>query len=67
MAKLSVISDAKGNLLGAVRTGPFKTNDGKNLEYHPHPDYKHHAVDVDDKLLKGPASELGKFLRATVK
>jgi hypothetical protein len=67
MAQLSVISDAKGNLLGAVRTGSFKTSNGKSLEYRPHPDYRHHVIDVDDKLLKGPASELGKLLRAAVK
>jgi hypothetical protein len=67
MAKLSVITDAKGNLLGAVRTEPFKTSNGKNLQFHPHPNYKHHVMDVDDKLLKGPASELGTFLRAQVK
>ena len=67
MAKLSVITDAKGTLLGAVRADAFKTDDGKSLEYRPHPDFKHHIVDVDEKLLKGPAGELGKHLRASVK
>lgn len=64
MAKLTVITDASGKLVGAVRTEPFKTSDGKQLEFRPHPDYKHHIVEVDEKLLKGPASELGKALRA---
>jgi hypothetical protein len=67
MAKINVITDAQGNLLGAVRTGPFKTSNGKHLEFRPHPHYKHHIADVDDKLPHGPASELGKFLRAQVK
>jgi hypothetical protein len=63
MAKLSVITDASGKLLAAVRADAFKTKDGKNLEFRPHPDYKHHLVEVDDQVLKGPASELGKMLR----
>ncbi|HEY7351571.1 MAG TPA: hypothetical protein VH596_02275 [Terriglobales bacterium] len=64
MAKLSVITDANGKLVAAVRAEAFKTKDGKNLEFRPHPDYKHHVVEVDDHVLKGPASELGKMLRA---
>jgi hypothetical protein len=64
MAKLTVITDKNGKLMGAVRSEPFKTSDGKHLEFRPHPDYKHHIVEVDEKLLKGPASELGKVLRA---
>lgn len=64
MAKLTVITDASGKLMGAVRTEPIKTSDGKELSFRPHPDYKHHIVEVDDKLLKGPASEISKVLRA---
>jgi hypothetical protein len=67
MAKISVITDAKGNLLGAVRADSFKTGDGKTLEYRAHPDYKHRVMDVDEKLLKGPAKELGKHLRENLK
>jgi hypothetical protein len=67
MAKLSVITDAKGNLLGAVRADTFKTSDGKSLEYRAHPNYKHHVIEVDEKLLKGPARELGKHLRENLK
>jgi hypothetical protein len=67
MGNLSVITDANGKLLGAVRTEPFKTKNGKNLEFRPHPDYKHRAMEVDEKLLKGPASELGTFLRSKMK
>jgi hypothetical protein len=67
MAKFSVITDEKGNLLGAVRAEQFKTTDGKHLEFHPHPKYKHHTMEVDDKVLKGPASALGKILRAKAK
>jgi hypothetical protein len=67
MAKLNVITDAKGNLMGAVRADSFKTGDGKSLEFRPHPDFKHRVIEVDDKLLKGPASELGKHLRANAK
>ncbi len=47
MAKLSVITDAKGNLLGAVRADSFKTGDGTSLEYRAHPNYKHHLLDVE--------------------
>jgi hypothetical protein len=64
MAKLNVITDASGKLVAAVRAEAFKTTEGKNLEFRPHPDYKHHVVEVDDNVLKGPASELGKMLRA---
>lgn len=64
MAKISVITDSNGKLLAAVRAEPFKTSDGKTLEFRPHPDHKHKVVDVDEKLLKGPASEFGKLLRA---
>lgn len=67
MAKLSVITDAKGNLLGAVRADAFKTKDGQNLEYRPHPDFKHHVVDVDEKLLNGPTRDLGNYLRTSMK
>ena len=67
MAKLSVITDVNGNLLGAVRTEPFKTSSGASLEFRPNPNYKHHVMDVDDQLLRGPASELGRVLRAKVK
>ncbi len=66
MAKLSVITDAKGNLLGAVRADSFKTGDGA-LEYRAHPNYKHHVMEVDEKLMKGPAKELGKHLRENLK
>jgi hypothetical protein len=66
MAKLSVITDAKGNLLGAVRADTFKTGDG-TLEYRAHPNYKHHVMDVDEKLLNGSAKELGKHLRENLK
>jgi hypothetical protein len=64
MAKLSVITDASGKLVAAVRADAFKTKNGKTLGFRPHPDYKHHVVEVDDHVLKGPASELGKMLRA---
>jgi hypothetical protein len=64
MAKLNVITDSNGKLVGAVRAEPFKTKEGKNLEFRPHPDYKHHVIEVEDHVLKGPASELGKMLRA---
>ncbi|HZQ20168.1 MAG TPA: hypothetical protein VFA90_15725 [Terriglobales bacterium] len=64
MAKLNVITDASGKLVAAVRAEPVKTKDGKNLEFRPHPDYKHHVIEVDESILKGPASELGKMLRA---
>lgn len=67
MAKLSVITDAEGNLLGAVRTEPIRTSDGQILQFHPNPKFKHQLMDVDDKLLNAPASELGKFLRAQAK
>jgi hypothetical protein len=40
-----------------------KTGDGKSLEFRAHPNYKHHVMEVDEKLLKGPAKELGKHLR----
>ena len=64
MAKISVITDKNGKLVAAVRAEAFKTKEGKNLEFRPHPDYNHKTVEVDDKALKGPASELGKMLRA---
>jgi hypothetical protein len=67
MAKFNVITDEKGNMLAAVRAEQFKTTDGKHLEFHPHPKYKHHVTEVADHLLKGPASELGKALRAKAK
>ncbi len=67
MAKLNVITDANGKLVGAVRADSFKTSDGKTLEFRPHPQHKHRVMDVDDKLIKGPASELGNYLRAQVK
>jgi hypothetical protein len=67
MAKLNMITDADGKLLGAVRAESFKTKDGKNLEFHPHPNFQHRMMDVDDKLLKGPASELGTYLRSNMK
>jgi hypothetical protein len=66
MAKLSVITDEKGNVLGAVRAEPFQTSDGRSLVFRPNPKLLHHLIDVDDKLLGGPASELGKYLRANV-
>lgn len=67
MAKLSVITDANGKLLGAVRSEPVKTQDGRMLQFQPHPNHKHHEVEVDEKLLRGPAAELGKFLRSAAK
>jgi hypothetical protein len=67
MAKLSVIADKNGKLLGAVRSGPAKTKDGRTLQFRPHPEHKHVEMEVDDRLLRGPAAELGRFIREKLK
>ena len=63
MTKLTVITDASGKLLGAARTEPFKTASGKTVQFVPHPAHKHREIEVDEKLLHGPAKDLGKHLR----
>jgi len=67
MAKLSVITDANGKLLGAVRSDAIKMKDGRTLQFQPHPGHKHQEVEVEEKLLHGPAADLGKFLRSATK
>lgn len=67
MAKLSVITDKHGKLLGAVHSGSMKTKDGRTLQHRPHPDHKHVEIEVADQLLRGPAADLGRFLREKVK
>lgn len=67
MAKLNVISDANGKLLAAVRSGPVKTSDGNTLQFIPHPAHKHTEVEVDDRLLSGPATEVGRAIREKLK
>lgn len=63
MAKIVVITDTNGRLLGAVRSEPFRTSDGKLLRFVAHPRHKHYPMEVDARTLCLPASEVGKFLR----
>jgi hypothetical protein len=67
MTKLSVITDASGKLLGAVRSEPFKSGDGKTLQFVPHPGHRHREIEVDDRFLRGSAKELGTHLREKLK
>jgi hypothetical protein len=67
MTKFSVITDQHGKVMGAVRTEPFKTSDGKQVQFRPNAKYGHHEIDVDDRLLKQPASEVGKAIHAHMK
>jgi hypothetical protein len=67
MTRMTVITDATGKLLGAVRSETIKTQDGRALQFRPHPSHKHRELEVDEKLLHGPAGDLGKYLRAHMK
>ena len=64
MANLNVITDASGKLLGAVSAESYKTSDGKELQFRAHPRHKHQVIQVDDRLMRGSAKELGDFLRS---
>jgi hypothetical protein len=64
MAKLVVITDMQGKLLGAVRSEPYRTSNGKVIRFVPHPRHKHYPLEVDERVLQLSANELGKFLRA---
>ena len=63
MAKIGVIADPKGRLLGAVRAEPFRTSSGKLLRFVAHPRHKHYPMEVDSAVLRMPAGEMGKYLR----
>jgi hypothetical protein len=67
MAKLNVITDGNGKLLAAVRSGPVKTSDGKTVQFVPHPNHKHQEMEVDDRFLSGPATEVGRVIRERLK
>lgn len=65
--KMIVITDAKGNLLGAHRNVPVKYN-GKTLSFHPvtNERQKSHEVEVDDAFFSRPAAQVHQELMKMV-
>ncbi len=55
MAKITIITDKSGKLLGAVRSDPIKVGD-RTLQFHRHPlgNHLYHEIEVEDALLRGP-------------
>jgi hypothetical protein len=61
--KVTVITDTNGKFLGAVRTGSIQ--DGQNtLHFHavPHPNQKHHEVEVDEEVMRQPFDQVRQTL-----
>lgn len=69
MAKIIVITDTQGNILGSVRSDPIEA-DGVMVQFQPVPDSRveYHELDVSDSFLDGPVerlhAECGQRLRA---
>ncbi|RDD81360.1 hypothetical protein DVJ77_13830 [Dyella tabacisoli] len=50
--KMTVITNKKGEFIGAIRLGTIKDgNKTYQVQALPHPDHKHHHVEVDDALM----------------
>jgi hypothetical protein len=66
--KMTVITDKTGKFLGAVRAGTIKDGN-RTLHFHalPHPDHKHHEVEIDEELMRKPFEEVRKGLLSMVR
>lgn len=56
--KMTVITDKNGAFLAAVRNGTIQ--DGENtLQFSasPHPDHRHHNIEVDEEVIRRPFDE----------
>ena len=59
MAKITVVTDARGRVLGSVRSDPIEV-DGVTLQFRPVPDsgVEYREFEVADKLLSGSVEQL---------
>lgn len=65
--KMTVVTDTAGKFLGAVRAGTVQ--DGENtLHVHalPHPNHKHHEVEVDEEMMRKPFEEVRQILLSKI-
>jgi hypothetical protein len=61
--KMTVITDKNGAFLGAVRNGTIQ--DGENMlqfSASPHPDHRHHNIEVDEEVIRRPFDEVRDLL-----
>jgi hypothetical protein len=57
------IMDADGKLLGTVRTDLVQSGNTA-IQFRPHPRHRYQEVDVTDELLRKPAEELHRGVKA---
>jgi hypothetical protein len=68
MARMTVIMNKKGKLVGALRTGTVKVGkDTINVVARPHPDHVHHEIDIEDAELRKPLSALRESVLRKIK
>jgi hypothetical protein len=63
MPKISVITDANGKLLAAVRTDAVRATGGTAMQFRPLLDLKIRDLEIDDQLLTGRAEAFDRYLR----
>jgi hypothetical protein len=58
MAKVIVITDSEGGVLGSVRGDLIETNSG-TIQFQPLPGpHKYHEIDLSEDIMRMPAEEL---------
>ena len=67
MARMTIITDRDGKLLGAVST-TARAEDGSTLHFmqHPHAEQNYHEVEVPDDLFQRPVDEVQMTLEAMI-
>ena len=68
MARLALITNTSGNVLGTLRTDPVHM-DGHTLRFRPveKEGLKYHELEVEDELLNSTAEELHRDLEARLR
>jgi hypothetical protein len=68
MARVTVITDPKGHILGSVRSDPIKI-DGGTLKFQKRPadNLKYYELDVAEDMLSHPAERLHEHLGKELK
>lgn len=67
MAQVTIITDTKGKLLGAVRTDSIQVGNTRIKFYpHPHEGHQHHTVEADDDLMRRSSKDVHKELLSKI-
>lgn len=67
LQKMTIITDKKGEFVGAIRLGTIKDGDKTyHVQALAHPNHKHHQIEIDESVMHKPFDEVRDLLLSKI-